>query len=153
MKGKSRLKIMNWEQQYFNILVFTLVYKLTLTPEHSIEKYKYFTLGEVGEGVGQLRVGERVGQLRVGVEELKKLFGVIWGWQNKVPNYNVEILLHLYIYIYHMYMQRSVGMVCHIHLLDWQLGLKASDKEIEVCVCLCVCVSLNGVSGTTIPKI
>ena len=39
-------------------------------------------------------------------------------------------------------------MVCHIHILDWQLGLKASDKEIEVCVCLCVCVCvclcLNG---------
>ena len=64
----------------------------------------------------------------------------------------MEILLHLYIYIYHMYVQRSVGMVCHIHLLDWQLGLKASDKEIEVCVCLCVCLCLNGVSGRTIPR-
>ena len=88
------------------------MYKLTLTPQHSIEKYKYFTLGEVGEGVGQLRVGEGVGQLRVGegvgqlrvgegvgqlrvgVEELKKLFGVIWGWQNKLPNYTDSSSCH-----------------------------------------------------------
>ena len=78
------------------------MYKLTLTPQHSID----FTLGEVGEGVGQLRVG---------VED------VIWGWQNKVPNYTDSsschgILLHLYIYIYHMYVQRNGDGVSYTYI-------------------------------------
>ena len=57
------------------------MYKLTLTPQHSIEKY--FTLGEVGEGVGQLRVEVECG-----------VVGVIWGWQNKVPNYTDSSSCH-----------------------------------------------------------
>ena len=52
--------------------VCVCVYKLTLTPQHSID----FTLGE------------GVGQLRVGVED------VIWGWQNKVPNYTDSSSCH-----------------------------------------------------------
>ena len=87
--GGDRLGRMGWQlglkTKDKKVEVCVCVYKLTLTPQHSID----FTLGEVGEGVGPLgEVGEGVGQLRVGVED------VIWGWQNKVPNYTDSSSCH-----------------------------------------------------------